>query len=105
MNPITQRVIAIHACRSIRAAEEVIHKQNAWLRSVRGESAARDRDRARPRDDSEKDGAIPASLHAENRAPSALEGSRPNRSAGSGIRRPVLLEKITQAKQTIDNRG
>src|SRR5436190_5004702 len=105
MNAITQRVTAIHACRSMSAAPKVTHKQNAWLRSVRGESAARDRDRARPRDDSDKDGAIPANLHAENRAPPALEGSRPNRSAGSGIRRSVLPEKIRQAKQTTDNRG
>src|SRR5204862_8123356 len=104
MNPITQRVMAIHACRSMRTAPEVTHKQNAWLHSVRDESAARGRNHALPRDDSGTDGAIPAPLHEENRAPPALEGSKPNRSAGNGIRNPVRSEKITPAKQVIDSR-
>src|SRR5436190_13637654 len=104
MNAITQRVTAIHACRSMSAAPKVTHKQNAWLRSVRGEGAARGRDHARPRDDSDKDGAIPAPLHEKNHAPPALEGSKPNRSAENGIRSPLRQEKITLAKQAIDSR-
>ena len=73
-------------------------------RSRRGENAARDRDPVRPRGDSDKDGAIPATFREENRASRALRGSRPNRSAGNGIRSPVHPKKTTQAKRAIDNR-
>src|SRR6266404_3016419 len=116
MNPITQSVMAIHACRSISAPREAIHKQNDLNGGAPNAfgakpgrptpshfSAAQDRDPVRPRDDNDKDGAIPATFREENRASRALQGSRPNRSVGNGIRSPVHQGKTTRAKRAIDN--
>src|SRR6266436_1955445 len=107
MNAITQRVTAIHACRSISAAPEAIHKQDDLNVGAAGAhrshlSAARDRDPVLPRGDSEKDGAIPAMFREENRTARALRGSKPSRSVGifnwSGDHR----EKRARVKRAID---
>src|SRR6476619_241979 len=103
MRPITERLTAIHACRSIRAASVVTHKQNAEWRLARGERAAPDHVPDRPKDDSERGAVIPANLRASIRVPRLPGGNKPNRSVENDSRKPIPPKGIAMAKSVFDS--
>src|SRR5204862_2364461 len=115
--PMTQRVIAIQAWRSIRAAREAIHKQDdlkvgapkpsgtrAGHRGLSHFAAARDHALGHPRDDNDRAGASRGPFHEKHHASLPLRGNKPNKSARNGSRNPARPEMTTRAKSATDNR-